>query len=269
VDLTSNGAVMQWFGKALGGLIGLVAAGPVGSVLGFILGHQLDESDGRAFRGERKQSLQQISQLFFEVAFEVMGQIAKVDGRVSEDEVRVARNIMHGMQLAPDQVREAIDRFTQGKSTTYPLADRLAKLERQIGDRAELSRAFVQLQLQSAIGAGPIGPEKRQLLWRVASALGLSRADLAQIESLVRAHQRRGQQRTESEAIAEAYRVLGVGAAASDDDIKKAYRRLMNQHHPDKLVARGLPASMVGVAEQKTLEVRAAYEKLKARRGFK
>jgi DnaJ like chaperone protein len=260
---------MQWFGKALGGLIGLVAAGPVGSVLGFILGHQLDESDGRLFRRERKQSLQQISQLFFEVAFEVMGQVAKVDGRVSEDEVRVARNIMHGMQLTPGQVRDAIDHFTNGKSATYPMAERLARLERQIGDRAELSRAFVQLQLQSAIGAGPIGPEKRQLLWRVASALGVSRAEVAQIESLVRAHQRRGEQRSETEAVEEAYRVLGVSSAASDEDIKKAYRRLMNQHHPDKLVARGLPASMVGVAEQKTLEVRAAYEKLKARRGFK
>jgi DnaJ like chaperone protein len=56
---------------------------------------------------------------------------------------------------------------------------------------------------------------------------------------------------------------------ASNDEIKKAYRRLMSQHHPDKLVARGLPESMAGVAEQKTFEVRAAYEKLKARRGFK
>jgi DnaJ like chaperone protein len=259
---------MQWFGKALGGLIGLVAAGPVGSVLGFILGHQLDESDG-LFRGERKQSLQRISQLFFEVAFEVMGQVAKVDGRVSEDEVRVARNIMHGMQLTPEQVRDAIDHFTHGKSATYPLAERLTRLERQIGDRTELSRAFVQLQLQSAIGAGPIGPEKRQLLWRIASALGVSRAELAQIESLVRAYQRRGEQRSETESVEEAYRVLGVTAAASDEDIKKAYRRLMNQHHPDKLVARGLPASMVGVAEQKTFEVRAAYEKLRTRRGFK
>jgi DnaJ like chaperone protein len=260
---------MQWFGKALGGLIGLVAAGPVGSVLGFILGHQLDESDGGSLRGERKQSLQRISQLFFEVAFEIMGQVAKVDGRVSENEIRVARNIMHGMQLTPEQVRAAIDHFTNGKSAAYPMAERLGRLERQIGDRAELSRAFMQVQLQSAIGAGPIGPEKRQLLWRVASALGVSRAELAQIESLVRAQQRRGEQRSEAEAVEEAYRVLGATSAASDEDIKKAYRRLMNQHHPDKLVARGLPASMVGVAEQKTLEVRAAYEKIKARRGFK
>jgi DnaJ like chaperone protein len=63
--------------------------------------------------------------------------------------------------------------------------------------------------------------------------------------------------------------VLGVSEEATNAEVKTAYRRLMNQHHPDKLVARGLPKSMIGVAEQKTQEVRAAYETLKARRGFR
>jgi len=261
---------MQWFGKAVGGLIGLIAAGPLGSVLGVLVGHRIDEGGDRLFRRRASGgSLQQISQLFFEVAFEVMGQVAKVDGRVSEGEVRVARGIMHGMQLSQQQVRDAIEHFTDGKSASYALAERLDALDRQIGDRAELARAFMQLQLQSAIGAGPIGPDKRQLLWRVASALGVSRAELAQIEALVRAHEQRNAQRSEAEAVDEAYRVLGVTPEASNDEIKKAYRRLMNQHHPDKLVARGLPESMAGMAEQKTVEVRAAYEKLKARRGLK
>jgi DnaJ like chaperone protein len=74
---------------------------------------------------------------------------------------------------------------------------------------------------------------------------------------------------SDAQSLDSAYRVLGVGADTSDDDVKKAYRRLMNQHHPDKLVARGLPQSMIGIAEQKTHEVRAAYEKVKAQRGFK
>jgi DnaJ like chaperone protein len=257
---------MRWVGKAVGGILGMVAAGPIGSVLGMILGHGLDEGGARL--GGRS-SPQQISQLFFEVAFEVMGQVAKIDGRVSEDEVRVARGIMHGMHLSSDQMRNAIDRFTAGKSPDYPLASRLGSLARQIGDRADVSRAFVQLQLQSAIGAGPIGPEKRQLLWRVASALNVSRAGVAQIEALVRVHEQRNARRGEAESIEQAYKSLGVAASASNDDIKKAYRRLMSQHHPDKLVARGLPESMAGMAEQKTHEVRAAYEKVRAQRGFK
>jgi DnaJ like chaperone protein len=258
---------MQWYGKALGGIIGLVVAGPWGSVVGVLLGHQIDEG-GRAFlRGGRRDSIHEISQLFFEVTFEVMGRVAKIDGRVSEDEVRAARAIMHGMRLTPEQVDGAIEHFTRGKRDDYPLADRLGALERQIG--GDLARAFVQLQLQSALGSGSVGPEKRQLLWHVASALHVDRAEFARIESFVRAHGERAARSRESQSIEDAYSVLGVAANASDDEVKKAYRRLMNQHHPDKLVARGLPESMTGMAEQKTHEVRAAYEKIKAQRGFK
>ena len=76
-------------------------------------------------------------------------------------------------------------------------------------------------------------------------------------------------QPTSAQSLEAAYRVLGVSAQASNDEVKTAYRRLMNQHHPDKLVARGLPKSMIGVAEQKTHEVRTAYERIKTQRGFK
>ena len=126
----------------------------------------------------------------------------------------------------------------------------------------------MQIQLQAAIGAGDVGAEKRQALWRVASVLGVSRAELAQIEAIVRGFERGGAGQS-AQSLDAAYRVLGVTPEASNEEVKTAYRRLMNQHHPDKLVARGLPESMIGVAEQKTHEVRSAYEKVKTQRGFK
>jgi DnaJ like chaperone protein len=261
---------MQWYGKAIGGLLGSIF-GPWGSLVGIIVGHQLDQS-GPLFA--RRASALDISRLFFEVVFEAMGQVAKIDGRVSENEIRVARGIMHGMRLGPEQVRSAIDCFTRGKDASYPLDGRLKELAAQIADRKDLALAFMQVQMQAAVGAEPIGAEKRALLWRIASALGVTRAELAQIEALVRTHgaQGHGPRRTPADdaaAIDEAYRALGVAASASNEEVKTAYRRLMNRHHPDKLVARGLPESMIGVAEQKTHEIRAAYEKIKAKRGFK
>jgi DnaJ like chaperone protein len=257
---------MQWFGKGIGGLIGAVIAGPVGSLLGVLVGHQLDQS----MSSGRGRSVREISRLFFETTFEVMGRIAKIDGRVSEDEVRVARRIMQGMRLTDAQVQSAIEHFTRGKSAAYPLDARLAELAGQIGGRTDLARAFVQIQLQSAVGSGNVDADKRQVLWRVASALGVSRAELAQIEAVVRGFGRGGApQATATLSLEEAYRVLGVASQVSDDEVKRAYRRLMNQHHPDKLVARGLPKSMIGVAEQKTREVLMAYERIKTQRGFK
>jgi DnaJ like chaperone protein len=256
---------MQWFGKGIGGLIGTLVAGPVGTLVGVLVGHQWDQNKS-SVRG----SVREISRLFFETTFEVMGQVAKIDGRVSEDEVRVARRIMQGMRLTDDQVQNAIEHFTRGKSAAYPLEARLGALEKQIRGRADLARAFMQIQLQAAIGAGHVGAEKRQALWRVASALGVSRAELAQLEAIVRSFAAGGgAQPTGAQSLEAAYRVLGVTPQASNEEVKTAYRRLMNQHHPDKLVARGLPQSMIGVAEQKTHEVRTAYERIKTQRGFK
>lgn len=263
---------MQWVGKAVGGILGFAAAGPVGSVLGLVLGHKYDQGQrGRLGVASFGAAPEAARQFFFETTFEVMGCVAKSDGRVSEEEIRVARRIMHAMELAPEQVSRAIERFTAGKSADFPLAARLDELGRRLGGRRDLARAFVEIQMQAAVGAGALARAKREVLWRVASALGVGRVELAQIEALVRAQHYRGAGPGAGEAaqVDAAYRVLGVSSEASDDEVKTAYRRLMNQHHPDKLVARGLPNSKVALAEQRTHEIRAAYDRIKAYRAFK
>lgn len=260
---------MQWVGKAVGGVLGFVAAGPVGSLVGALLGHQFDRGFG--FRGEAvRDAPLQAQRLYFELTFEVMGHLAKSDGRVSEQEIRVARRVMHALKLGPDQVREAMERFTAGKSAQYPLAERLSELDRQLGQRQDLARAFLEIQMQALVGVGSLGKAKRDALWQVARRLRVGRVELAQIEALARAHDLRSRpQRGQSVELEDAYRVLGVTMGASDREVKTAYRRLMNQHHPDKLVSRGLPPSMAAAAEQRTHEIRAAYERIKAHRDLR
>jgi DnaJ like chaperone protein len=257
---------VRWFGKAIGAALGMALGSYPGAVLGALLGHQFDEGLGDALPGATPRA----QQLFFEATFEVMGCVAKADGRVSEEEIQIARRIMHAMQLKPDQVRRAIDLFTVGKRSDYPLQQRLGDLAARIGSRPELARAFVEIQVQAAVGAGEIAASKRELLWQIAHGLGLNRVELAQIEAMLHARQRGGSQPAERGAgLADAYRVLGVDSGASDKDIKTAYRRLVNQHHPDKLVARGLPESMTAVAEERTQQIVAAYDRIKEERGFK
>jgi DnaJ like chaperone protein len=258
----------MWLGKAVGGVLGLAAAGPLGSLLGVFLGHQFDQGYARQLFGSNPSA--DSGDLFFATTFAVMGHIAKVDGRVSEDEIEGARRIMHEMHLAPHQVRAAIDHFTRGKSPDYPLAGELARLSNAIGRRRDLARSFVEIQTRAMIGAGSLERAKRDALWRVARGLGIGRAELAQIEALVRAHAE--QARTAGRravSISEAYRVLGIEPGASEKEVKTAYRRLMNQHHPDKLVARGLPQSLTADAQAKTQSIGAAYERIKTERGMK
>jgi DnaJ like chaperone protein len=257
---------MQWLGKAIGAALGFTVGGPVGSILGAVLGHQFDQGLGTQLVGGARHT----QGLFFEITFEVMGHLAKIDGRVTEEEVRIARRIMHAMRLPPEQVRVAIGHFTRGKAPQYPLRARLADLKSRIGYRRDLTRAFVEIQVQAAVGGGDIAPPKRQLLWEVASTFGMGRAELAQIEALIRAQAQQYSRTVESGiALDAAYGALGLKVSASDKDVKTAYRRLMNQHHPDKLVSRGLPESMIALAEQKTREINTAYERIKAHRGFK
>lgn len=266
--ITSHGTRMQWVGKAVGGLLGFAAAGPIGSLLGLVLGHRFDQ--GFSFAGKHGSGPvpRELSGFFFQTTFELMGRVAKVDGRVSEEEIRVARRIMHTMHLTPEQVTSAIEHFTAGKHADYPLAERLSELGKQLDGRPDLGRAFVEVQMQAAIAAGTVDLAKRRLLWRIASALGVGRVELAQIEALIRAHQRR-QSEGGAPDLEGAYKVLGVSSGATDGEVKRAYRRLMNQHHPDKLLSRGVPQTMVALAEQKTHEIRAAYDRIKAHRAFK
>jgi len=258
---------MQWAGKALGGILGYFAAGPIGSMLGLVLGHQFDQGLGDRVSLSRGHGSAQTRMLFFGTSFAVMGHIAKSDGRVSEEEIRAARRVMYGMALSPEQVSQAIEHFTHGKSPEFRLANAISRLSSELAGRRDLKRAFIEIQLQALVASGGLDRAKRELLWRVARQLGVGRVELAQIEALVRAQRASAWSSRRAERdLDEAYEVLGVKPEATAKDIKLAYRRLMSQHHPDKLVARGLPESMKANAEQRTREIRAAYDRIKAQR---
>ena len=256
---------MSWFGKGIGAALGMALGGFWGSVVGAALGHQYDADSHGRLRGDG----QRAQQRFFATTFEVMGHIAKVDGRVSEAEIDVARRVMQAMRLRPDQMQQAIAHFTEGKRADYALEQRLADLAASIGPQHELARAFLDLQVRAAAGAGEIGSSKRALLTYVAQVMGFERGEVGRIEAALRGERPGSRPVSRESGIADDYRTLGVAPAASDADVKKAYRRLMNRHHPDKLVSKGLPESMIDLAEKRTQQIRAAYDRIKETRGFK
>jgi DnaJ like chaperone protein len=276
---------MIWQGKALGALIGVVTAGPVGALFGTFIGHLFDVQAESGLEGRVNlsgggpdaaeaagQPQMGVQEAFFRATFLVMGHVAKADGRVSEDEIRAARAMMSEFQLGEREVQFAIDLFTQGKSREFPLETTLRRLRQQCSDRPDIIRMFVQIQLQTALWSGTFHNAARQVMARVAASLGVSAYELVQMEALLRMQQSSRQppeSRPRVDRVAQAYEVLGITAQASDAEVTKAYRRLMNQNHPDKLVARGLPESMMKVAEEKTRQVRAAYEVLREARAMR
>jgi DnaJ like chaperone protein len=268
-----------WWGKLAGATLGAVVGGWVGGLIGVLLGHQLDLGLARelehrggegAAPGAAPDSGVQLE--FFTTTFAVMGHLAKADGRVSKDEIAAARRVMHRMKLSADQTRAAIKLFEQGKRPDFPLAGVLESFKRRCRGRRDLLYTFVEIQLQAALADGQLHPETRRVLWQVCGALDISGLELAQLEALARAHSgpRGGPARPAAPAdrLGEAYRVLGLEREASDAAVKKAYRRLMSQHHPDKLISKGLPAAMMDLARDKAREINIAYDLIKEARGM-
>jgi DnaJ like chaperone protein len=260
---------MAWYGKAIGALIGyFLTRHPFGMLVGVIVGHYFDMQASQRTRGDPRG----VPEAFFRATFQTMGHVAKADGRISEDEIRAARAVMAQFRLLDADVRRAIDLFTEGKAVDFPLMAALGQLSQILGDRSDLRRMFIQIQLQAALLGDGLQPPTRVMLVRVCQAIGVSEFELAQMEAILRMQRAQGgptYQRTSQDSLRDAYGVLGVNAQSSDSDITKAYRRLMSQNHPDKLAAKGLPESMKSVAEEKTRQIRAAYEAIREARGMK
>ncbi|MGH8304334.1 MAG: co-chaperone DjlA [Steroidobacteraceae bacterium] len=269
---------MKWIGKAAGGLLGMLALGPIGAALGVLLGHQFDEhgSDSEEPAGT-PQDVAAIGERFFRATFRVMGYLAKADGRVSEQEILAARAVMEELQLSPAQVHEAIALFTAGKLPGFDLPQELTGLRHACRGRPDIVRVFLEIQVRAALAGNNMQGPVRPLLSRIALGLRVSGLELAHIEAVLRIQRgayaareaRRGPgTATRDEPLQQAYRVLESTPGASDEELVKAYRRQLHRHHPDKLKANGLPESMMAHAKQRTQQIIEAYELIRERRGM-
>ena len=213
-----------------------------------------------------------VSDDFVRALFGCMGHLAKSDGRVSEDEIRAARLIMHRLSLSPAQVRRAIHWFDDGKRPGFPLVQTVREARRVSARSAARRTLFLRLLLEVVLAKPRLRKRERATIWRICTELDIGRVELAQLEAMIRAQKgfkKSPEGSADAARVRDAYQALGVGPDASNDDIKKAYRRLMNRNHPDKIVGENPDAAVVAEAERRTREVRSAYEMLKARRSIR
>jgi len=267
---------MSWWGKALGGAFGFMMGGPLGALIGIAFGHNFDRGLGSIMSGEKFAPGQQerVQAAFFTATFSVMGHIAKADGKVTKDEIRMAEAVMNHMGLDAD-VRESAKRlFNEGKSDDFPLDDILDQFKQELRRRSNLLQMFLEIQLQAAYADGVLDVAEEQLLLHICHRLGVPESQFRRLEEMLKvgfgqAGYQGGVQPARTRSIEDAYTILGVDSSATDAEVKKAYRRLMSQHHPDKLVARGLPEQMIRDATEKTQQIKDAYEQVKQSRGMR
>jgi DnaJ like chaperone protein len=267
---------MQYWGKVVGAFAGLATGRPWMALIGVVLGHQFDRGFADRFTkfGPNVSSgrLEKLSAPYVKALFQTMGHLAKADGRVSEDEIRAVRTLMNRLGLGPVEVRQAITWFESGKAASFPLKSTLRQIRAESARKAEKRALFVRLLMEVALSKANLHQRERALLWVVCTELEIGRVELAQLEAMLRAQ--RGFRRSaagdaDARRVTEAYSALGVEKSSSNDEIKKAYRRLMNKNHPDKLSGNNPDQAAIMEAERRTREVRGAYEMLKARRSIR
>ena len=263
------------FGKLIGGVLGFMAGGIFGAIIGLVVGHFFDKGFGEALGFDFGAERERLQQLFFETSFSVMGHLAKADGRVSEQEIAQAEALMTRVGLSTEHRQQAINYFKQGSQAGFELEPVLARFVNEGGRGHRLPVLLLEFLVSMALADGVIHPAEQDVLNRTASALGINARQFQQLLAMLMAQHDFGQQgqyhqgaqaAPRGDVLLKAYQALGVESSASDREVKRAYRKLMSEHHPDKLIARGVPEDMLRLATETAQEIQAAYELVKQSR---
>ncbi|MGI9293930.1 MAG: co-chaperone DjlA [Pseudomonadales bacterium] len=263
--------------RFFGAILGYMLGGFVGAIAGFFLGSLFDRGNS-PFGGSLGVDRRAVQDQYFETTFALMGHIAKADGRVSEEEIKLAENLMQRMGLTSEHRKEAIRLFKMGAEASFDLHIELHNFRQRCGRRPSLINMLLVTLISTAYADNALHSTEHEVLQRVAAELGFNQAHFERILGMVAAQQGFGQQYQQSyryesagseppvDQLQEAYKALGVAPSATDKQVKRAYRKLMSQHHPDKLIAKGLPDDMIELATEKTQEIQSAYDVIEKQR---
>lgn len=263
----------MFYGKIVAGLLGLLLGGPIGLVIGLLLGHYFDRGLARAQLFASPENLARIQRNFFETSFLLQGFLAKADGRVSEAEVAHTEEIIRQMGLSADQRREAIALFKRGSAADFQPEPVVSEFLQVCGSQRQLVQNLLLFLISLAHADGQLDAAERDALHRIGRLMGLPAAVLDQLLRMAQAqgrfHQGPGgaSGAGSDTSLADAYAALGVSAEVNDRDLKRAYRKLMSENHPDKLIAKGVPEHMIKLATERSQEIQAAYEMVRKHRG--
>jgi len=265
-------------------ILGYIIYGFWGALIGFFLGSWLTYRFKRSSAGlygfNPKKRLQRQT-IFINTVFMLMGKLAKADGRISEAEISQAEAFMAKLEMTAERRKAAITLFKKGAQADFSIDKTIREFLKACGDAANLKQLMIMYLLGSALADGKIVAEEQALLKDIALKLGFSEQYFQQLLMMIQAQSQfaGGQYHTgggggyspaqdATGSLVSAYQALGVEKDISDTLLKKTYRKLIREYHPDRLIGQGLPEDMIKVATERSKEVQAAYDLIKKSRGL-
>ncbi|MDD2720185.1 MAG: co-chaperone DjlA [Gallionella sp.] len=255
--------------KLIGFILGWLVFGFWGALLGLFVGSFFDRARryGTGAMNPLGNALRQA--VFLETVFVLMGRLAKADGHVSQHEIDHAEAFMQKLGMTPEHRQQAIAFFKQGVEPVSDLGKTCERFMSVCGHTRDLPQMLLVSLMVMALADGHFHPAEEALLADIAQRLGYDQAAFRQLLDMVlnQTHFGGGQAQSAA-ALDDAYKALGVSRESSDAEVKRAYRKLISQYHPDKLIGQGMPEDMVKVATEQAKEIQLAYDLIKNSRNI-
>jgi DnaJ like chaperone protein len=270
---------MGLLGALFGGSIGFMFGGPLGAMIGGAIGassgngtaqgrrfHGGAGAAGGGFAGARAagahgyRTAQEAQSAFLVALISLAAKVSKADGKVSPAEIQTFDNFLRDNMQMPAEERKMASRiFNQARDSSVPATDFARQIRGILGGHPERLRDLITLLLQIGHADGTLDTAEEKLIREIAFDMGLSDRDYNECKALFGAS---------GVSVSSAYEALGLDASASDQEVKKAYRGIAKEYHPDVLASKGLPDDFTKFAKEKLQKVNAAYDQIKKERGF-
>ena len=243
---------MAIWGKIIGGTAGFALGGPLGALVGALAGHAVD----RIGAGTSEESQRATKETAFTIAvIALSAKMAKADGTVTRDEIDVFKQLF---RVPPDEIKNVGRVFDLAKRDSRGFQPYAKQIGKMFADNPSVLEELLDSLFHIAKADKVVHPAELEFLKEVAQIFGFDDATFARIRE---AHMGRD--------AADPYTILGVRHDAADDEIREAYRRLIRENHPDRLIAQGMPEDFVQVATDKMATINAAYDRIQDERGMK
>jgi DnaJ like chaperone protein len=241
---------MTIWGKLAGAAAGFMIGGPIGALLGALAGHFI--VDEGLLAPDETPPLQSVA--FTVGLIALAAKMAKADGVVTRDEVAAFRRLV---TIPAEEEGHVARLFDLAKQSTAGFEAYARQLRDLLRDEPDTLEDLVDGLFTIATADGAVHAAELAYLAEVSAIFGLPEATFARIEA-----------RHVVSGPRDPYRILGIAPDAADGEIKEAWRRLVRQYHPDRLIGRGVPAEFVAIATRKIAAINEAYDVLRKARGF-
>ena len=247
---------MGWLGKIVGGTLGFALGGPLGAIAGAALGHTFDATDNQYPRA-RLSYHEKAQMTFFVATFSMLARVALADGRISPEEIQAVENFMaNELNLTPESKRFAVEIFETAMNSPMAFQDFAGQFYHQFHNQPRLLDLMIDVLLRLSVADGALSDSEEKLISSAARVFRFSEQKYQELKARY------------APDFEKYYAILGIHSRASDDEIKRQYRKLVKEYHPDKIASKGLPEEFNKFANDKFREIQNAYDAVKQERGL-